>query len=143
VQPQAPNVFSTRAKEEFLALIGRTRVPSGYNSILVKHAGENRLGGLKNHDHHCLIQQILPAVIRNMLDLGVHEMIMKWGNLFQRICAPVIDPTKTKELETFAAEALCLLELNFPPSFFDTMTNLPIHLPTQLALCGPVSLHWC
>ena len=71
------------------------------------------------------------------------KQILKWGSLFQRICASVIDPTKTRELETFAAEALCLLELNFPPRFFDTMTHLPIHLPTQLALCGPVSLHWC
>ena len=49
----------------------------------------------------------------------------------------------TKDLETYAAEILCLAELNFLPGFFDTMTHLPIHLPVQLALCGPVHLHWC
>jgi hypothetical protein len=55
----------------------------------------------------------------------------------------VIDPTKMQELETFAAEAIFLLELNFLPGFFDTMTHLPLHLPMQLAICGPVHLHWC
>jgi hypothetical protein len=55
----------------------------------------------------------------------------------------VINPRKTKDLECFAVEAICLLELNFPPGFFDTMTHLPLHLPLQLALCGPVHLYWC
>jgi hypothetical protein len=55
----------------------------------------------------------------------------------------VIDPKKVRELETSIAETLCLVELNFLPGFFDTMTHLSIHLPTQLALCGPVHLHWC
>jgi hypothetical protein len=52
----------------------------------------------------------------------------------------VIDPAKTRDLETYAAETLCQVELNFLPGFFDTMTHLPIHLPLQLALCGPVQL---
>jgi hypothetical protein len=89
-----------------------------------------------------MIQQVLPAAIRNMLDKEVREIVIKVGHLFQLLCAKVIDPAKTKDLETFAAEALCLLELNFPPGFFDTMTHLSIHLPVQLALYGPVHLHW-
>jgi hypothetical protein len=81
--------------------------------------------------------------VRNILDKGVRETIIKVGHLFQRLCERVIDPNKTRELEIFAAETLCLIELNFPPGFFDTMTHLSIHLPVQLALCGPINLHWC
>jgi hypothetical protein len=44
---------------------------------------------------------VLPAAVRNMLDRGVRETIIKLGHLFQRICARVIDPSKTKDLECF------------------------------------------
>jgi hypothetical protein len=74
---------------------------------------------------------------------GIRETIIKLGHMFQGFCARVIDPNKIRELETCIAETFYLLELNFPPGFFYTMTHLPIHLPTQLALCGPVHLHWC
>jgi hypothetical protein len=143
IKPHAPYVFTEEERNVFLALISSTRVPSGYSSTLIKHAGENRLGGLKSHDHHCLIQQVLPAAVRHLLDSGVRETVIRLGHLFQRLCARVIDLALTRELETYAAETLCLVELNFPPGFFDTMIHLPIHLPVQLALCGPVHLHWC
>jgi hypothetical protein len=141
IQPAAPYVFSSRKREEFMALISRTRVPTGYSSTLIKHASEKRLAGLKSHDHHCLMQQVLPADVRNFLHTGVRETIIKLGYMFQGICSRVIDPNKVKELETSIAETLCLLELNFPPGFFDTMTHLTIHLPTQLVLCGPIHLY--
>jgi hypothetical protein len=32
-----------------------TRVPSRYNSTLIKHTGESHLAGLKSHDHHYLL----------------------------------------------------------------------------------------
>ena len=81
VQPRAPYVFLASKKEEFLALIAGTQVPTGYSSTLIKHAGQNQLAGLKSHDHHCLIQQILPAAVRNMLDPGVRETNFEVGEL--------------------------------------------------------------
>jgi Domain of unknown function (DUF4218) len=41
-----------------------------------------------------------------------------------------------------ASFALCVLEIHFPPSFFDLMTHLMIHLVEELDLCGPVSTRW-
>ncbi|XP_040370034.1 uncharacterized protein LOC121051552 [Rosa chinensis] len=37
---------------------------------------------------------------------------------------------------------LCKLELNFPPSFFNIMTHLPIHLAYEAILAGPVQYRW-
>lgn len=37
---------------------------------------------------------------------------------------------------------LCDLEKIFPPSFFDVMEHLTIHLPRQAALGGPVQYNW-
>lgn len=65
------------------------------------------------------------------------------GDLFHRICAKVINPNEMEDLKTFAAETLCLVELNFPPGFFDIMSHLVIHLVHELAVCGPVHGRWC
>ncbi|XP_021762951.1 uncharacterized protein LOC110727678 [Chenopodium quinoa] len=41
-----------------------------------------------------------------------------------------------------SVEILCKLEKVFPPSFFNSMEHLPIHLPYEGKLCGPVQYRW-
>ena len=143
IKPKAPYVFTESERNSFVSLVSSTKVPSGYSSTLTKHVGERRLQGLKSHDHHILLQQILPAAIRNSLSRGVRETIIRLGNLFQRICAKVIRINEIESLRTYAAEVLCLLEVNFPPGFFDIMTHLVVHLVDELEICGPVHARWC
>lgn len=38
--------------------------------------------------------------------------------------------------------ALLNLEKIFPPSFFDVMEHLPVHLPYEAELGGPVQYRW-
>ena len=37
---------------------------------------------------------------------------------------------------------LCKLEKIFPPSFFDIMVHLPIHLAHEALLAGPTQYRW-
>ena len=37
---------------------------------------------------------------------------------------------------------LCQLEMYFPPSFFDIMVHLIVHLVREIRICGPVFLRW-
>ena len=37
---------------------------------------------------------------------------------------------------------LCKLEQIFPPSFFDSMEHLPIHLPYEARVGGPMQYRW-
>ena len=37
---------------------------------------------------------------------------------------------------------ICNLEKIFPPSFFDVMQHLPVHLPYEAELGGPVNYRW-
>ena len=41
-----------------------------------------------------------------------------------------------------AAEALCLLEKVFLPTFMDIMSHLMIHLVEELHICGPIYCCW-
>ena len=143
IKPKAPYVFTEEERSTFLRLVSNTKVPTGYSSTLTKHIGETRLGGLKSHDHHVLIEQILPAAVRTLLSRGVRETVIRVGNLFQRICAKTVRVDSIPELRTYAAETLCLLEIHFPPGFFDIMTHLVIHLVDELEICGPVHSRWC
>ena len=37
---------------------------------------------------------------------------------------------------------MCLLEKYFPPSFFDIMIHLTVHLVKEVRLCEPIYLRW-
>ena len=62
--------------------------------------------------------------------------------MFVKICAKVIDPNGYKDLYEEVALTMCLLEKEFPPSFFDVMTHLLIHLVEKKDFCGPVYGRW-
>jgi hypothetical protein len=45
-------------------------------------------------------------------------------------------------LKQEATITFCLLEKEFPPSLFNIMTHLMVHLVAKLKLCGPVHIQW-
>jgi len=45
-------------------------------------------------------------------------------------------------LETEIVETLCMFERFFPPSFFDIMVHLCVHLGREARLGGPVHFKW-
>jgi len=46
------------------------------------------------------------------------------------------------ELENEGIILLCQLEMSFPPSFFDIMVHVIVHLVREIRICGPVFLRW-
>ena len=60
------------------------------------------------------------------------------SNFFKKLCSPVIQRSDMDILEANIAETLSLLEAIFPPSFFDMMVHLMVHLPAQARIAGPV-----
>ena len=47
-----------------------------------------------------------------------------------------------EHLENDIIVTLCKLERIFPPSFFDVMVHLPIHLASEAKIAGPVQYRW-
>ncbi|KAL6339385.1 hypothetical protein AAG906_032914 [Vitis piasezkii] len=54
----------------------------------------------------------------------------------------VVDVSALDKLQNDLVVTLCLLEKYFPPSFFDIMLHLTVHLVREVRLCGPVYLRW-
>ncbi|CAL2277834.1 unnamed protein product [Prunus armeniaca] len=61
---------------------------------------------------------------------------------FNSICAKTVDVSKLDKLEEDVVVTLCLLEKYFPPSLFDIMVHLVVHLVREVRLCGPVYFIW-
>ena len=142
LKPTAPYVFSDAEKKIFLDQVSAIRTPTGYGSALGKHMRKSKFMGLKSHDFHCLIQQILPVACRTLVQPIVRTTLIRLGKSLNRICARVVDKSDIPALRLYVTETLCLLEVCFPPAFFDIMEHTLVHLVDELELCGPVGGRW-
>ena len=52
------------------------------------------------------------------------------------LCAKELSPDLLEEMEQLALELIYKLEMIFPPSFFNPMQHLILHLPTKARLGG-------
>ncbi len=118
---------------DFVRTIRELNTPSNYVGQLSKKITANgELRRLKTHDHHILMQQIMPLCLRTLLPKqGLHTS-----------CAKSVDPSKMDELLEKTTTNMCMLEKVFPLSFFDVMLHMPFHLVKQLQVCGPVHTQW-
>ena len=126
-----------------MKIIRDLKTPSNYVGQLAKRISvDGELKGLKSHDYHVLMQQILPLCLCTMLTGEVRRAIIRICRVFTRLSAKSVDPSTMSELMEETAMTMCMLEKVFPPSFFDVMFYLPIHLVQQLDICGPVHTRW-
>ena len=81
-QPHAPYVFIEFEKRDFFETVAATCVQNGYSATLQKHVGDGKLIALKTHNHHVLLQQILPASIKNSILPRPWDAIIRIGTCF-------------------------------------------------------------
>ena len=61
---------------------------------------------------------------------------------FKDLTSTIIKNDDMDRLEEEILVILCKLERIFPPSFFDSMEHLPVHLPHEARLAGLVQYRW-
>ncbi|XP_062079416.1 uncharacterized protein LOC133783815 [Humulus lupulus] len=142
--PPAIHTLSKDEKHLFCERLFLLKVPDGYSSNIRNCVSmeQCKLVGLKSHDCHILMQQLLPVAIRGLMPKGPRDAIIRLCAFFNRICQRVIDRESLMTFENEVAETLCLFERFFPPSFFDVMIHLVIHIGREARLCGPVQFRW-
>ena len=141
--PRAPYILSRAEKVVFTNIIRGLKTPSNYVGQLSKRiTTDGELRGMKSHDYHILMQQVLPLCLRTLLPKDVRIAIIRICRVFARLCVKSVDPSSMTDLFNETAVTMCMLERVFPPAFFDVMSHLPIHLVQQLDLCGPVHTRW-
>jgi len=138
--PPAPYSMSLDEIKLFCQVLKGVKFPDGYASNIRQnvHVGERNVFGLKSHECHIILQDLLPLAVRKILPEIVSAGVIRISNFFKKLSAPVIRISDMESLQADIAETLSLLETIFLPSFFDIMVHLMVHLPAQAKIAGPV-----
>ncbi|CAM8886630.1 unnamed protein product [Rhodiola kirilowii] len=142
-----PPSCTTLSKSDKTSLCGCLRgvkVPYGFSSNIASLVSmeDLRLNGFKSHGCHTFKQQLLPMAIRGILSPKVRAAVQRLCVIFSSLCAKVIDTSELDGLQEQIVVTLCQLEMLFPPSFFDIMVHLTVHLVRELQILGPNHMRW-
>ncbi|XP_057993145.1 uncharacterized protein LOC131174101 [Hevea brasiliensis] len=144
VIPPALYSLSTTEKYRLCQFLKQLKVPDGFSSniSLCVNMKESKISGLKSHDCHVLLLHILPLAIRGLLPKVVYEPLVELSLFFTHLGAKSLKVDVLEQLEKQIPITLCKLERIFPPSFFDIMVHLPMHLANEAKIGGPVQYRW-
>jgi hypothetical protein len=136
--------MTKKEKTDFLKVLHDVRVPDGYSSNVSRcvKLKECTIGGLKSHDNHILMQQLMPIALRGSLTDPVVRPLIELSGFFREICSKTLRVEDLDRLENRIPIILCQLEQIFPPGFFTIMVHVVIHLVRECKLGGPVHYRW-
>ncbi|XP_074377706.1 uncharacterized protein LOC141719227 [Apium graveolens] len=142
--PPSAFTLSKAEKRTMLSSSLNMKLPYGHASNIKNcvSMADLKIYGLKSHDYHILLQQLLPVAIRSVLPKHVRVTIIRLCFFFNSLCSKVVDVSKLDKLQSDVILTLCELEKKFHASFFDVMIHLIVHLVWELRLCGPVCYRW-
>ena len=124
--------------------VKRLKFPDGYVSNMSRclDTDKFKLFGMKSHDCHVFMQRLLPISFRELLPSNVWQALTELSLFFKDLTSTVLRKVDLKRLEVHIPQILCKLERIFPPGFFNSMEHLPVHLPYEARIAGPVQYRW-
>ena len=144
MKPAAEYTFSEANRRKFCRFVRSVKFPDGFAANLSKNVAQNdsRIVGLKSHDCHVIMQRLLPVGCRSLVNKTISSTIIELCTFFNQLCARTVNVTDMVKAQDQLVIILCKLERIFPPTFFDIMIYLVLHLPEEAILGGPVFMRW-
>ncbi|KAK4267817.1 hypothetical protein QN277_024550 [Acacia crassicarpa] len=142
-KPRAPYTLNKQQNLELLQWVKDLKLPDGYASNLKRcvNMHEGKFFGMKSHDCHVFFQRLLPWAFK-ALPKEMWSILTNFSVFFREICASELNVEKLRLLEASMPITQCKLEKVFPPSFFDSMEHLPVHLAYEARVGGPQQYRW-
>jgi hypothetical protein len=119
------------------------QVPTGFLSNISKLVSMSDLSmfSYNSHDCHVMMMVFLTIAIWAIKPVHVKVLITCLCYFFKIVSQKVINHKELNDLRAYMIETMCMLEMCFPPSFFDMRQHLMIHLVDQILTLGPLYLH--
>ncbi|XP_075092876.1 uncharacterized protein LOC107767581 isoform X5 [Nicotiana tabacum] len=119
-------------------------MPDSYASNISRciDLDQKRIFGLKSHDCHIIMEQLLPIAIHNVLPNHVVAVLVEFSSFFRHLCLKNLSLSDLEKLQDRIVITLSHLEMLFPPSFFTVMVHLTVHLVDEIIQGGPVHYRW-
>ena len=142
-KPKARYTLTSEEAKLVCKWIKELKMPNGYASNLARCADVTKgsMHGMKSHDTHVFMECLLPIAFRS-LPIEIWKPLTELSRFFKDLCSNTLTMEDLVKLEQYIPIIICKLEKIFPPGFFDSMEHLPIHLPREAILGGPVQYRW-
>ena len=109
--PDAP--FTLRKEERYILCksLKDTKMPDRYESNISNCVDMStyRLNGMKSHDLHVMMQNLLPMALCGLLDKPVRHAIIWLCKLYNDLCQRELDKQKIARIESNIPEIMCAL----------------------------------
>lgn len=127
-------------KREIFKWVKTLNFPDNYASQIHRcfNIETLKVSNMKSHDCHIFLQRLLPIAFVGYLPTSIWHTLEELSMFFRKLCSPWILASEMAILEISVVETICKLEKIFPPSFFDLMEHLIMHLPYEAKVCSPV-----
>src|SRR5664279_541340 len=140
-----PSCFTLSPNEvdQFFKCLLGVKVPFGYSGLISRYLDPKKQNfcGMKSHDCHVLMTQILPVAIRGIMDKHVRETLTGLCKFFDVISQKSITVRQLARLQEEIVVILCELEIYFTPAFFDVMVHFLVHIVDDIIHLGLTFLH--
>ena len=107
----------------------------------IQDPNDAKFNNMKTHDCHVFIETLLPTVFGALPD-DVSKPLIEISQFFKNLCSTTLREGVLEEIHQNIAITLYKLKMIFPPSFFNVMHPLPVHLAEEAQLTGPVEYRW-
>jgi hypothetical protein len=114
----ACHTISNEEKTNFLKVIRNLRVSDGHASNVSRcvRLKEHMISGLKSHDSHVIMQQLLPIALSRSLPDNVVRPLVEMSAFFRGLCSTNLTQEDMDQLEGDVCVALCKMEQVVRPS---------------------------
>jgi hypothetical protein len=142
-KPKATYSFTSEEAKLVCKWIKELKMPDGYASNLSRcvDVTKGKMTGMKSHDCHIFMECLLPIAFRS-LPTEIWKPLTELSCFFKDLCCNTLKLEDLVRMEKNIPIIICKLERIFPPGFFDSMEHIPIHLPNEAILGGPVQYRW-
>lgn len=89
---------------------------------------ELKINRYNTHDCHIMLSVFLPIAIKAANSPWLKLSVTRLSYFFNAVLKKVITEDELNDLWTHMKETMCIIEMVFPPSFFDTMEHFIIHI---------------
>ncbi|XP_073027690.1 uncharacterized protein [Primulina eburnea] len=142
--PKACYTLDKHSKVVLCNWLRNLKFSDGYASKMSRcvDMAKLKMFGMKSHDCHVFMQRLIPIAFKELLPHNVWQALTELSLFFKDITSRSIRCSDMVRMENDIPVILCKLERIFPPSFFDCMEHLPVHLAYEARIAGPVQYRW-
>jgi hypothetical protein len=117
--PEARYTLSRAKKIKFCEFLKESKFRDSYAANIERciTAEGTKLHGLKTHDFHIILQRILPAGMRGILDDDIYVAIAELVRFFRELCSQTLNKDILVRMKLEIPVILCKFKKIFPPAF--------------------------